>query len=381
MAESGDTDTGVPRNLQEYFSGVAAGPPPLPAPLRAAKDSSGNAPATSAGLASGASHLASGASHLASGASHLASGASHDDELIRLQHVVMEKDHAIFHATVSASDLQRQLDEIRAETESLKAELAAHEVAAHALAARELADTHGLQGSGKKKPAPSPEAQEEIDRRRKEWLRIQKGLEREHNHRKAELVQVRGQWFQTQQQLELESRARRTEGAHSSAKIATLERDLLAARAALTRSNGNGDSASFKRGIGLAAASIILVLAAGGVWTQLPAHAGASVLSDAPVHVQAAALKPSGSFSTGSAGSSQVGVQASLSHLNRALTSMGNRPPEEVLREVRGRSGDPSICGFLWNKGQPALLFGGDGIKQTLATSLGRCAVAVEKYK
>jgi hypothetical protein len=70
-----------------------------------------------------------------------------------------------------------------------------------------------------------------------------------------------------------------------------------------------------------------------------------------------------------------------MGRLNAALSSFGNWPPEDLLREVRRWSGDSSICPFRWNNGQPALLFGSGGMKQSLAAELGSCAVAVEKYR
>jgi len=287
---------------------------------------------------------------------------------------------AMSDASVSQAPEPQAADEVKETSEGLKAEilLRYRESASPAIPAPPLL---------KAQAALSLEAQDELDRQRKEWLRIQKSLEREHFQRKAELEKVRAQWYQTQKELEQESRARRMEGAQASAKIATLERNLRAASEIISNSYRQDVKPAARRNLAIVFASVALVVvaAAGAAWTQFPARAGVPASQGdsapaAPPPLVSGPGKhlPSGGFAAAQGG---TGFQGPMGRLNEALSSFGNWPAEDLLREVRRWSGDRNICPFRWNNGQPALLYGGDGMKQSMADALGSCAAAVEKYR
>lgn len=333
---------GVGRHLQEYIAGVAGIPP--------REEKQAITLVTAGGLAKHQEPIV----------------VSEGDEVARLRQLLHEKDHAVFRAVVSANELRAKLEETQAETESLKSELA-----------QVLRQPESAEPEGEKPPLP-PQALEEIQRQRKEWLRIQKSLEQEHAHRKAELVQVRGQWFATQQQLDQESRARRSERAQAASKIAGLERSLENANTAIVNMRNEKTSSGSKRGMLAAAASLVLAVGGAAIWTQFSAHASAPPPPPAVSKaIETAPSKPRLASSVLLPGS-QKGFQGSLGRLNQALAAFGSRPAEDVLAEVRKRSGDPTVCAFRWNNGQPAVIFNG-GMKESLATSLNRCAAAIEK--
>lgn len=357
MTEIDDsTDAVVPPQLQQYFSGIAAAPKRRERPVRV---------------------MAVEAEGAEDHEVREVAVADDSDELHRLRRLIQEKDHAIFRAALSASDLEHQLDEAKAESEALKSELAKGEFTLpEALVPDEPKQAVVL----------SQAAQEELNRQRKEWLRIQKSLEREHAHRKAELIKVRGQWYQTQQQLELETRARRMEAAQASAKIANLERSLSNASAQISRSYENNPAPSTGRRIAVAVASVALLVAAGAAWSRLsssPLQPTVAKEDSAPVPspLRGTVVAPVRTGTIILPGMlSGPGFQSSLGRLNRALSAFGNQPAEQVLRAVRSRSADHSVCAFQWNNGQPALLFG-EGAKLTLAATLGNCATAVENFQ
>ncbi|MDQ1470050.1 MAG: hypothetical protein QOJ99_1530, partial [Bryobacterales bacterium] len=266
---------------------------------------------------------------------------SDGEEILPLQRLLQEKDQALFRATLSSTDLQRRLEQATLETENLRVELSEAQRPAEA-----LARSTGL----------SLETQQEVNRQRKEWLRSQKTLEGDHAQCKAELVQLRGNSYKLQQQLELESRARRMEAAQSSAKICSLERSLSAANIELSKAYAAAGKSKARPRVGVAFASVTAIMVAAVVWTQMPTAASAPV---APVARKEPVPLTTPYFQTG------AGFQNSLGRLNEALSSFGNRSPEEILRDVRLRGADHSVCAFQWNNGQPALLYGGEGVNQS----------------
>jgi hypothetical protein len=345
-------DAGGGRQLQEYFAGITG------IPLKEDK------------------HPVA-LSHSGPPARTGPPAASEADEVNRLRQLIHEKDHAMFRAVVSANELRGQLDETRAEADTLKLELA--QVHRFAEGLKSADDSKEKLTAGKQ--ALSPEAQEEIGRQRKEWMRVQKSLEREHLQRKAELVQVRGHWFATQQQLEQEVRARRSERGQTASRISSLERSLEAANTTIAGMRGEKGKSAVKRSLVtvFAIAALLVAVAVGGgvIWKQAP---GAVVSASAtgtmhPQPPQKAVEVPESVLFP------RKGIQASLGRLNRALSAFGSAPAEEVLRRARVQSGDPSICAFEWNHGQPSVIFNGGGLKESLSASLNRCAVAVEGFK
>jgi hypothetical protein len=270
------------------------------------------------------------------------------EEIQRLQHLVLEKDHALFRAVLSGTNVQQQLELVTAESESLKSALA--EV---------------------QRPA-APGTQQDLNRQRKEWLQLQKTMEREQAQSKAELVQLRVQSYKLQQQLEIDARARRMEAAQYSSRIASLERSLSSANREISKAYANTGKSDAKRGVGIAVASVVAIMGAVAAWAQISARASAPA---GPIVLETPAPATTPHLHTG------AGFQNSLGRLNEALSSFGNRSPEEILREVRLHSPDHAVCAFHWNNGQPALLFGIEGVRQSLASALGSCAVAVEHYQ
>lgn len=304
------------------------------------------------------------------------------DEVSELRRQIKEKDHAILRAVLTVQDLQEQLAAEKEESLNLRTELSS---------SREPetspATPHAAVPNGGEKPALGPEAQAELDRQRKEWAKIQRSLERQHNQRKTELASVRAQWFQTQQQLETESRARRLESAQASSTISRLERNLSTTSEALTQAQGSGTGGSVGKRITMVSVLASLLIGVGLMWTQFSAKAGTPAATANAIAAESAAnpaavpvtsmkpiqVQPQSNLLT------QGSFQGSLSRLNRALSAYGNRPPQEILHEVRLRSGDPSVCAFQWNNGQPALVYGSEGLHTTLSSALTRCASAVEQ--
>ncbi len=318
------------------------------------------------------------------------------DEVSELRRQIKEKDHAILRAVLSVQDLQEQLAAEKEESLNLRTELSSIRDSESSPVPEKAGAVHGPE-----KPSLSPEAQVEVDRQRKEWAKIQRSLERQHNQRKTELATVRAQWFQTQQQLETESRARRLENAQASATISKLERNLSSTSEALTQVQRAPGPSVGKRITAVGVLATVMI-GAGLMWTQFSAKAGTAATAtnlnagsagasnpadtaapnSVPVKSAPGGAKPASSLkpiqAPPQAEFSQASFQGSLSRLNRALSSYGNRPPQDVMREVRQRTGDQSVCAFQWNNGQPSLIYGSEGLHASLSSALTRCAAAVE---
>ena len=300
-------------------------------------------------------------------------------KIAQLNRLVLEKDHALMRAELAAQDLEDKLAREQEESLKLRAALVASK-------------TEAESGSNAEDRELSAETKAELAKQKKEFTRIQKSLEREHSRRQAELAQARTQLFHTQQQLEQEKHARRVEAVKASLARSRLEQDLAAATGAIARSHAeNTEAAAGKKW--LTTAAVLLGISLGGtlIWTQLSAREAKSnsgvtatlhPAEPVPTASRAATSRPAPAhteYTLAESSLSTTGFPGSLRQLNRALSLFGNRPPEEILREVRARSGDTSLCAFQWNNGQPALLYAGDGVKNTLASALTRCAAAVEQ--
>jgi molecular chaperone GrpE (heat shock protein) len=325
------------------------------------------------------------------------------DEIARLKRTIDEKDQAILRSVMTLQDLQQQLEEEKEESQNLRTALTAinedetEAPAEGSLAPGAVAVTPPPPGRAENRTRLSPEAQSELDKQRREWAKIQRALEVQNNQKKAELASVRNQWFQTQQQLETESRARRIEVAQSSATISKLNRDLSSVREVISeaaRAKPGWSTSARVMTVASVCAAILFVTAL--TWTQVSAHTSTPAPSLPETASMGSAVQ--GSITTVASQTSvaapsetahidvpQVSIasagafQGSLSRLNRSLTAHGNKPVEQILREVRNRSGDPTVCAFQWNNGQPALLYGGTGLKMNLSSALTRCALAVER--
>jgi len=308
-----------------------------------------------------------------------------ETDVAKMRRMLKEKDHAIVRATLSAHDLEQQLSDEKQEALNLRKALEL---------TREEGKPETPDGSvpaAAGKAHLSPETQAELDKHRREWAVLQRSLETQHNQRKAELATVRAQSFQIQQKLETESRARRLEAAQSSAAISRLERDLSQANTALSGSYLRPNKWSTGKRLTMVATICgICVLGAGALMerlsagrvsakTEVTAHT-TEVSETKQVETEAAHLRKV-LHAIPPASVSQVNFQGSLSRLNRALSSFANRAPQEVMTEVRDRFGDRSLCAFQWNNGQPAMIYGSEGIHASLGSALGRCAAAVEQLR
>ncbi len=219
----------------------------------------------------------------------------------------------------------------------------------------------------------------EIQKLRAEWHREQKGLEQEHNQRRAELVGLRSQLGMVQQKLEAEMRARQLEGSQAFAKIATLQKELAAAGKVIEKAQDR-DSARERIGLRLSAAAITaaVIVSLYLVWAQffgaVPGLAGPDSKRVAPVPAAPKVSPPVQSARAGE--SSPPAFSQSLVRLSETLASLPGKP-EDILRSVRAR--DKKVCAFSWNGGQPALLYQSGGL--SLSGTLNGCADAVEKYR
>jgi len=292
---------------------------------------------------------------------------SPEEEVAQLRQLVAEKDHAVIRAFVSTTEMQQQLETSRAESVALKAQL---DVAREKPQAALQAAMNG-----------------EVLKLNAKFNHARKTLEREHAKVRSELITLRAHSQQLQHQLENEKKARQIEAARASGKIASLEQDLSVAYGEKSES---GRAVSRERTIRLrlsaAAVSAAIILAVAIGWLQMSAKTGSAAASPPPTvsspprfttaaHQQM--VIPS-QFST-----SQHEFQSALGRLNNDLANFTDRRPEEILADVRSRmaSSDPSVCAFEWNGGQPALLYGGQTKTVSLASTISKCAQAVEKTR
>jgi hypothetical protein len=333
----------------------------------------------------------------------IVASSSPEDEIARLKGIIDEKDQAILRSVMTLQDFKQQLEEEKEESQNLRTALTAineDETEAPAEGSSVPGAVAVRPPSARRaenRPRLAPDAQAELDKQRREWAKIQRALEVQNNQKRAELASVRSQWFQTQQQLETETRARRTEVAQSFATISKLNRDLSSVREVI--SEAAKEKPGWSRGamvMTVASVCATILFVTGLTWTQVSAHTSPPAPSPAETASMGSAVQGSittvasqtsvaapsvtthievPQVSTASAGA----FQSSLSRLNRALAAHGNKPVEQILRGVRNRSGDTTVCAFQWNNGQPALLYGGSDLKVNLSSSLTRCALAVEQ--
>jgi hypothetical protein len=287
-----------------------------------------------------------------------------EEEVERLRQLLAEKDHAVIQAVTLNAEAQQELETSRAEALALRAEL---EIV------KENPDA-----------AAAPVVSEEIVKITAQFRHAQKVLEREQGMLRSELVTVKARFQQAQAYLETERRARRAEASRAQGKIAALEQDLSVAHTSVADSGKAGDRERAIR-VRLSAAAVVAALIVAGFfgWQRLPASSVTAPADTASAPVAAKqdeAPQTAPAVVPGSLLTSQSGFQGALSNLNIALANYPERKPEDVLAEVRKRMGskDPTLCAFEWNGGQPALMYGGKTKTVSLATTLGRCAQAVE---
>jgi len=128
------------------------------------------------------------------------------------------------------------------------------------------------------------------------------------------------------------------------------------------------------------AAAVVVALAVG--WSQMSAQSNAAA-SAPPLSAQAPNPSRSQPVIPAQFATPQHEFQGALGRLNNALANFSEDRPEDVLADVRRRmsASDPSVCAFNWNNGQPALLYGGQTKSVSLASTLTKCAQAVEKVR
>jgi hypothetical protein len=194
-------------------------------------------------------------------------------------------------------------------------------------------------------------------------------MEREHDRLRSELIGLRAKSEQQQHQLESERKSRRIDASRAAARIATLEQQLATA---IGEKSAFGLAQSRQRAILFRI--LVAVLAALGIaavivsWFQISARP----VPDAGAPRPAPVPTPS-----------QREFQGALRGLNDALEKFPKQRPEDVFAEVRRRlhDTDPSVCAFDWNGGQPALLYAGRTNTVSLATTLLKCAQAVQQVR
>jgi len=300
-----------------------------------------------------------------------------------LRQALDQKEQALAQSMIAASGLQQQLDKSKTHYEHLRKKLTtvvkAHEVLTQKIAAAEQAE-----GS---QEGQIPEST--VAHMKEQWRVAQKSMEREHNRLRGELAKAKAGWHQTSQELEIQSRARRSENAQASLRVANLEREIESTRAvhATAAAAAGGGNMWFR--LSATAAGTAIIMLALGIWWQYgrPASGSTNIVqaAEAPAPQPTAPIIPVRS-STPSSGSlsglagSRGAFQKSLSRLNNSLYGPVGVTPEQILRAVREANAktNPNVCNFQWNNGQPALYYG--GAQQSLESSLDGCAGAVEAF-
>ena len=279
-------------------------------------------------------------------------GLTPEEQIANLRQLIAQKDQGFVQAAVSTLDLEERLAAARAQATVLRAEL---EVA-----------------RARQQELENAPHSEDVVKLTAKFLHAQKTMERQHAEDRAELLALRARFQQTQERLDKETSVRNAQASKAVAKIAALEREVIDTRMQAANASESG---SGKLALKVAAAAAVAIIAVGVVlgWSQISAKA----TTPAPRVLPAATPHP---VSASSLTASQRGFQGALSSLNNALGNFPDRSPEDVFAEVRHRMAktEPSICAFQWNNGQPALLYGGGAKTVSIASSLGRCAQAVE---
>lgn len=215
----------------------------------------------------------------------------------------------------------------------------------------------------------------EIEKLRVEWRREQRGAEIEHNNRRAELLSVRSQLHLAQQRLENEVRARRSDAVQASGRVVALERQLTETRLALRMRNKEETPQNRIRVFMSAATAAAAVVVAILGWThgRKPAAAKIPTASNAQpqLAVSSAIAPPKKEFTQ------------SLNRLDDALAAFPGQPAEKVLAAARSSQGNSvaTPCLIQWTSGQPALVYSGGSLGNSLSATLERCAEAVEQYR
>jgi hypothetical protein len=280
-----------------------------------------------------------------------------EEQISDLRRLIGEKDHAVIRAVVSTSQLQQELETSRAEAAALRSQLEVMQ------ATPQFAE----------KTAVAAEVAKIVA----QYKVAQKTVERVQNQLRSELVGVKARWQQSQQQLESERKSRQTESAAATRKILALERSLADAesKAAAPRPNGR------RLPLALAASglSVAVIMAGFLLWARIP-HTVSAAAAQRKMQqkdvLPALSMRPIAQIPEVSVGPREF--QVAMGRLNNALANFNGRNPEDILNDVRHASHDATVCAFQWNDGQPALLYGGKNVGISLASSLNRCAQAVE---
>ncbi len=332
-----------------------------------------------------------------------------ESEIAALQRLLDERDQALLRAAISVTELQFELEASKEEAQTLKGEAEHWKSQLRPLGPAQLKsepeNVANVIKVDSRDSRNSSEPESEIDKVKREWHKTQKMLERSQAERKADQARMRSQLHESEHQRLMENRARRMESAHSSSKIANLQKAVETANArAVAAEISSGESSRPNVKLAAASAAAAAILAALTTWVSIP-HASAPMASKDPFSMPAPASSPSRmpvaatSHISGPVASLPVqsrgpmvaeplstveqkqGFQSSLSRLNRILTAFPNRKPEQLLREIHlaYAATDPTVCSFEWNHGQPAVIYSGEGNKLTLGETLSKCAQALEK--
>lgn len=300
-----------------------------------------------------------------------------EQTIATLQEALTEKEHAIVQSAIAASSLHQQLDKSKTHNEQLRKKLTtvakAHEALSQKVAAAEQ--------SGSVNGRQIPEA--EVAQMKEKWRVAQKSMEREYGRLQGELAKAKIGLHQATQELETQTRARRSDAAHASLRIANLEREVESARAGAAQPGvaEKGGNLWLRLSVTSATTAAIMI-ATWFCWPSLHDYYGKvsaepRIAASAPV---TSGYRQTGALSGLNAAGSREAFQKALGRLNNILYGPVGVTPEQILRAVRESNAktDPGVCNFQWNNGQPALYFG--GADTSLGASLDRCATAVDQY-
>lgn len=181
-------------------------------------------------------------------------------------------------------------------------------------------------------------------------------------------LSLRDQWNRALAQIEKERRAARQAEARFTTQVASLERDLVAARAvARAEQTARVNSRNYWIRVTVSTTAGIALVCLIGLWWSLRQTSSVSDRSSAPSANPGAAV-------------AQEHPSEAVERFNRALKKFPNTPPADVLRQAQRNHPaiDPSKCVLVWNNGQPSLVFGGEKSSKSFASTLTGCAQAIE---
>jgi hypothetical protein len=187
---------------------------------------------------------------------------------------------------------------------------------------------------------------------------------------------------QARQALELERRARRMEMAQSTFRSSELQKELAETRASLSVTPQPSALRSGSLGLAIVAVCAALIIAGElGFRALLPKQANASSTLAATSTQNSPASSPAPSPSSKVV--TPNGFTLGMDRLNSSLAGYHGAAAEAILREVNKKAAgtDPSVCLFLWNDGQPAMIYSSQNHQLSLEGSIGKCADAIDKYR